>query len=835
MFSGNDKKYVENAIVTNRAILFLGAGFSRLATNQLGRPLPLSAELAESIWKFLGYEGNYDGTPLTDLFEVLIKGGLRKRSEIKAFLESQLLCGVVPDSYNVVAIPFWYRIYTTNADDLLPQIYRRASMPRLRCLAYPRDYSAERDQSLVSIQAIYLNGRLPGDPEDLTFSFSQYAGAAASRHEPLYDQFVTDYSTHPTIFVGTQLNEPLFWQYIQARQRRQRESSERRPKSFLISKGIGGPRADALRTYNVTPIDATNEEFLSWLRDLSGRLPARLEVLKGTLPGLVQLIGTGDLAPRAQRDIEKFAIHFEAVPTRALQPRDRSAYLLGASPRWDDIVRDLDAPRETGTSLAEQVRGALSRAGASGFYTMHGSAGCGKSTILRRLGITLAREGHPVFLSNSEELPPAGVISGALESTNRRAVLLFDNAEVNLTAITSLAPALAAMPMPPIIVVAIRTNDFRRREYLFKDVAEHYLVSVPHLTRPEIVEVLQVLEHHSLLGRLRGMSEGQRIQEFESRAAKQILVAMREATSGRLFDDIIRDEFVSLDPVETKILYLCVALATDAGYRLVLEDFVGCAEVDPGDALELLEANLRDIVIRTGTDSRLLILRHRKIAEFMVDIAADRALLGRAYVRLLGVLAGKLREAPRRGSIFKLYRELINHYTISRRFVGRTDQARGIYDSLASRLQNDTQFWLQYGSLELQVDNLELAENYLNQADSLDPDNRYVQNALGLLLYRRAILASERTESEAYRATGRQRLQESMSEEFIRTSHPYHITLVQELQWILKWVRERQEQAALLSELRKVGEKARRLFPSDSAIDAAASDVERHYLMIAVD
>jgi hypothetical protein len=74
-----------------------------------------------------------------------------------------------------------------------------------------------------------------------------------------------------------------------------------------------------------------------------------------------------------------------------------------------------------------------------------------------------------------------------------------------------------------------------------------------------------------------------------------------------------------------------------------------------------------------------------------------------------------------------------------------------------------------------------------------------------------------------------------MSEEFIRTSHPYHITLVQELQWILKWVRERQEQAALLSELRKVGEKARRLFPSDSAIDAAASDVERHYLMIAVD
>jgi tetratricopeptide (TPR) repeat protein len=331
------------------------------------------------------------------------------------------------------------------------------------------------------------------------------------------------------------------------------------------------------------------------------------------------------------------------------------------------------------------------------------------------------------------------------------------------------------------------------------------------------------------------MSGAQRIAEFEMRASKQILVAMREATSGRLFDDIIRDEFERLDPVESKILYLCVALSTDAGFRLSLEDLVGCSEVAPGNALEILDVNLRDIVLRTGGDDRLLLLRHRKIAEFMVDSGAPRAMLLQAYVRVLGVLAGKLQGAPRRSAVFKLYIQLINHYTISGRFSDDPEQAREVYDSLTTRLREDAQFWLQYGSLELQVDNLDIAENYLNQADSLDPDNRYVRNALGLLAYRRAVLASSRTESEPYRATARQRLQELMSEEYRQDHHSYHIVLTQELKWVLRWVREKDEQARLLGDLRKVGERARRLFLHDRNIALAVEDVERHYLLIATD
>lgn len=834
MFANNDEKYLVRALETNKCILFLGAGFSGLAKNRNGSLLPSGKQLAGAISALLGYADTSDDSPLTDLFEVLLTSGL-PRGQIRAFLEQQLLCDTVPDIYNSIAAPFWYRIYTTNADDLLPIVYRRAATTRLSCVAYPVDYSKERDQSLNETQAVYLNGRLPCDPDKLTFSFMQYA-SAAGQHLPLYDQFVSDYATHPTVIVGTQLNEPLLWRYVQARQSKDTHLSERRPKSFLIDPYIQGARADALKQFNVVPVRHTTEEFLEWLSRIAPSLPTRLEVLKTTLPGVVELLKSAEVPERTRRDIEQFGIMFEPVPATKGFVRERSAFLLGATPRWSDLARDLDAPREIGQRLAQEVRVAIETvASHPTVIALVGSAGCGKSTIIRRLGLTLAREGNPSFISNSEELPAHRAVIETLDSIGRKAVLLFDNAEVSLGAIASLTQAVTSCKTPPIVIIASRANEFRRKAHAFREVKNLQEIAVPHLTLEEIRSVLRVLEENSLLGELRGMSQAQRVAEFDKRAGKQILVAMREATSGRLFDDIIRDEFTQLPTKESQILYLAVALATDAGHRLPLEDFVGCAALAPADTLDVLEANLRDIVLRTGADSRLLVLRHRTIAEYMVNSGANRGLLKEAYVRILSVLAGKVQGVKWSSAQFKLYRTLINHFTISHRFADDSEQAREIYDSLAPRLPRDTQFWLQYGSLELHVDHLDLAENYLRQADSLDPNNGYIRNALGHLAYRRGILARSRAEAEAFYIVAKERLERSMNDASVKEPHCYHITLTQELRWILKWVTEKDEQARYLERLRRVGRRAIAEYGNDRQIETAAEDVERHYLMIATD
>lgn len=835
MFSENDEKYLTRALNRNACILFLGAGFSSLATNRLGKTLPVGTELSADLWGFLGYQGEYDGrTSLADLFQVLIQRGI-PAARIREFLEQRFLCTDVPDAYNVIVRPYWYRIYTTNIDDLLPLVFRRYSDRRLRVLAFPHDQPKERDQSLDEFQAIYLHGRLPCEPDELTFSFMQYARAVNS-HLPLYDQFVADYSIHPTIFVGTQLNEPVFFQYVQERQSRDREVAERRPKSFLISPDIVGPRADALRQFNVTPVVARTEQFLDWLTGVNPSLAPRLDVLRATLPSVVSLLEKEGLSAADERDIKSFAKCFENVPVAGRSTsRSRSAYLLGSTPQWNDIANDLDAPREIGTSLAERIREALGGDGKTQVYLLTGSAGSGKSTILRRLGITLAREGNSVFLTNSEELPLVNAVANTLETIDRRTILLFDNADANVGPIVSVISGLNAISRPPIVVVGIRTNEFRRYSYRLDELEGVTEVPVPNLNRREIVSVLDVLERNNLLGRLNGMAFDARIAEFERRASRQILVAMREATSGKLFDEIIRDEYSSLATAEARILYLSVALATDAGFRLQIEDVLGCSRVPPAEALDILEKDLNNIVLKTGPDESLLVLRHQRIAQYMVDAGADRRSLSEAYVRLLSVLAGKVQGVSRLSRIFRLYRELINHYTIRNRFADDTDKAREIYDSLAPRFSAEPQFWLQYGALELQVDNLDLAENYLNQADSLDPGNSYIRNALGLLAYRRGILATNREEAGGFREIARDRLMQTMSTPEEEDLHCYHITMTQELKWILRWILDKGEQADYLGELRKIAHQARLRFGGDRKIREAAEDVDRHYYLVATD
>ena len=72
MFKKDDEKYLKRLIARNEVILFLGSGFSLNATNKLGEKFPTGKILAEKIWSFLGYTGDYDGTSLPELYQVLI-------------------------------------------------------------------------------------------------------------------------------------------------------------------------------------------------------------------------------------------------------------------------------------------------------------------------------------------------------------------------------------------------------------------------------------------------------------------------------------------------------------------------------------------------------------------------------------------------------------------------------------------------------------------------------------------------------------------------------------------------------------------------------------------
>lgn len=832
MFEESDKKYLLRVLSKNQVVLFLGAGFSSSARNSLGSTLPLGKALASDLWDFLDYPDKYDDTPLPDMYEATLASG-KKSNEIKKFIEDRLICDDIPEIYDSLTKAYWYRIYTTNVDNLPEVVYKRASHTSLSAISYPRSEPCERDQTLSAIQSIYLHGKLPCNPNELTFSVRQYAHRSNTM-DPLYEQFVRDYSTHPTIFIGTQLNEPLFWQYIEARESRRSGISENRPKSFLVAPRISPPKRTQLKSYNIIPIEGSSADFLAWLDEVSRELPSRIEILRAIVPDIAHAIEAPLENEYERTALTLFSQFFHRVQFENKKPNVRSLFLLGASPQWEDILSDLDAPRTITDTLIESVSSHIEQNRQLKIIALLGSAGCGKSTVLRRAGLNLSRSGRIVYLTNSEELPKPSDLATALCTLPSRAILLFDNAEIALSVLSSMCDSLKVIDKPPIIIIASRTNDFDRRIGKVSNDIAIQEIHIPRLNKGEIIEVLKKLDENNLLGRLQGMNEKQRIYEFETRANKQILVAMREATSGRGFDIIIEDEFKTLESYETKVLYLCVALATEAGYRIKKSEFLGCSKVTPAESLHLLSRNLRDIVIPSGPESELLLLRHRTIAEFAIDAFAPRSILRDAYIRLLKVLSRDAIGKHWRSRSFGFYRDLINHFTIYKRFESNINEARTIYDALKNDLKQDAQYWLQYGSLELEGDNLEYAENYLNAADSLDSNNTYIQNAMGHLLIKKGIAASTYTEALTLRDSGSEILQNSILYGRENDAHCYHIYCSQRHKWMHKWTASQPETVAELEHLRSTLKDATKLFSRNRQLQQLHDMIESEYLSLAI-
>ena len=137
MFEGNDEKYLTRLIGRNEVILFLGSGFSRDAKNLNKENFPTGYQLGEKIWDFIGYQGSYDKSLLPEMYQSFLLSSRKKQEKID-FLNSNLLSGEIPDIYNSISIPYWYKIYSLNIDDIVSKVYKRNGKI-IKEAIYPKD------------------------------------------------------------------------------------------------------------------------------------------------------------------------------------------------------------------------------------------------------------------------------------------------------------------------------------------------------------------------------------------------------------------------------------------------------------------------------------------------------------------------------------------------------------------------------------------------------------------------------------------------------------------------------------------------------------------------
>ena len=266
-------------------------------------------------------------------------------------------------------------------------------------------------------------------------------------------------------------------------------------------------------------------------------LPRHLQLLTK----LFQVIDPEDIAAKRHHNQETFR-------------RRARAFYRGKIPDWDDIASDLDVRRkDILQSLNEFITEATH--GVSSAFLLS-EAGAGKSTVLRRVALELARDGLTVLftLQLPRGLNPIELhneVDAILRRCGGRTVgICVDNAASALEALHYLCAHLQEAGQAVALIAADRAARWRAAMSLGEGFgiqerfpSERQLkLTLTSLRRPEVSNLIAALKRAEVSERIVQMDANVLQEEFISRFRGDLVVTLHEMIEGQDFDRIIRGE-----------------------------------------------------------------------------------------------------------------------------------------------------------------------------------------------------------------------------------------------------------------------------------------------------
>lgn len=800
-----------------RPVLFTGAGFSRGAQNMCGEPIPTVPSLREKLWE-LCFPGTAfeEGSSLQDLYEHALR---RNRPRLAELLTRALTVapGTVPDWYRrILSLP-WQRCYTLNVDNLEAATSTQFKLPRKVVPISATDPSAPPARALDpagELEYVHLNGTVADIPDNVTFSTTQFAERLA-RPEPWYLQFAGDLLTSSVVFLGTSLDEPPLWQHLALRlPRGGRELRELRHRSYLVIPALDRAREALLAEFNVEHIPMTAEQFVAEVLD-----PMQPAAHKG-----FEHVASRRPSPGGDE------ARLREVAELATNPTAQNEFLLGNEPIWADIQSGRAITRESDAALREAVSAGLRRQPFKGLMVVTGTAGSGKSASLMRVCLRLAAEGVRVgWVDRYSELSPRQV-RAAMKSEGAPPVLAIDDVDMYGSELASWIGDIALGDSAPLVLVATRSGKVDRvlNPVVLKDVPKQEIV-MPHLADSDIGSLIDLLDREKRLGILTGKPRAEQERAFREHAGRQLLVAMIQATSGRRFEEKAVQELLDLEPDGQRV-YALVAVASSFRFGLTRDEIL-IASADFTNAALNSVAQLTGRHIAVEREGGFIWARHRRIAEIITDELAKHGQLTVPVIGLARLAAAKAAPSLRRSERpWRMLVTFINHDFLMRT-VGR-EVARNLYGSLESLLSWDFHFWLQRGSLEVEVGDLHLAEHFLNTARSLDPDDVFLQTESAYLSLKKAC-----ENPAAMEAAGLvKEATESLEALMFRAGdpYPYHVLGSQGLSWARRGMTSSRDKETYLRRLIAKMQEGCKRYPKEAELHQLLADLKKEYLGIAV-
>lgn len=726
--SEGDVAYLRRHFERGTAYLFTGAGFSLDAVDTAGTRLPTGAQFCQEVWNLLYPDDPYDGSSLPDVFEA---ARIRQRRRLETLMSRRFTVGsgTPMDVYRSIFSLAWRRAYTLNVDDLADAVDRRCELPRrIRSLSALDRGVPSTERGGLTLDVVHLNGVASGGVDGVTFSTREYM-ERISRQDPIYATLAAELFARAFVFVGSPIDEPLFWSHITLREQRSSFAErEQRAKSFLVVPSLPRARADMLAAYNVVWVKATLGEFV---RDV--------------VPLLEPSSAQGFVALEAERRQGiSTPSNIVEVSEALLESPSRSNYLVGDEPTWSDVRDGRAVDREEdGDRLAKWAELAVRAPGPNDpvpVVVVSATAGAGKTTLLMKAASRLQRAGARVaWIGSSAEVSPRTLVSFCSGLTQPTAIVIDDAGRYG-RALAQLLVDVVKSEFVRMVIIAQRSGVGTPIDSLTAAGLSVTREGIGPLLDPDIDRLIDALDREKRLGVLRGRPRKEQQAVFRDKSDRQILVAMIEATSGKQFDTKIVEEYAELDPTSQYIYALC-ALGTVFKYPLSSVEVLLAfgAPDDRQRDLRSIRGLVGSHLLRESPTGQLS-LRHLVVAEKLLTELTQRGThiqnLIVGFARSICTSMGPSGRKTSRQS--RVLRRVISHDNLLS-LLKSVDAAQQVYASLEELLDQDHHFWLQRGCLELDSGSLPLAENFLRQAVALSEHDPLVDTAFAHMELRKTI------------------------------------------------------------------------------------------------
>lgn len=707
-----DIKEAIRIIIDGEAILFTGSGFSADAVKSDGDKLCTASTLAHQLLAECGFSKDEyvdDLGQASEIYESL-KGSLG----LLDFVKREFTASKLSPSQQFIATLPWFRIYTTNYDNVLEKAWQDAGK-RLNTAVLSDRQNLYQDKHTL---CICLNGsitRLSEESltEEIKLTNSSYL-TDSFRSSPWLNFFQTDLKTAKAVFfIGCSMQYDLDIKRIIF------ENKELRDKTFFIMREKE-PRA------NIMLLEKFGEPH-----------PIGLQAF-------MALIKEEQKSYRSIKPMFQPLLCFDKVEVSKIIPSitDKEAFelfLKGNSGSWDKIYYSLTSPDSVPfcihRSKLDDVLAHIKDGERK--IVVHSSLGNGKTLFMMSLATLLSRSGYNVYYFKRFRTTLAREIEQICESASPT-VILFDRYSDCIPYLD----IVKSFRTDQILVIADRSamNDicYGKVSSLF---GEFFSEDLNILDNIEVNQLCKLLTRYGLWGDKSHLRDDQK-QEFiahdcRSSIAKTILHLLHSPNIlneyRRLIDDI-RNKKGYYD----SLIYILISQVAGFG-------------VDTDDLVDIFDANqLNTPSFRNNASVREFIdfdgNRIKETSSLFARVLLEEIFSTDVIVDVMISIYKRLNDQRTRREVRSVLRKMMN-YSNLQHILNKNDRnykanLLHYYDSIhtLSFCAENPHFWMQYAILKLSEYDYVTAQLYFENAysfakkqpdfDTYQIDNHYARHIL---------------------------------------------------------------------------------------------------------